>query len=70
VHLLIAPNNAPTLPSPVLLGAALTGGVDIGIGGSPVAVRVAGDLGFLGSTSTPPHVSLLARVTAGIALSF
>ena len=70
LRLLLAPNNAQTMSSPVLLGLALAGGLDIGIGGTPVAVRIGGDLGFLGSTSSPARLALLARLTAGIAISF
>ena len=48
----MAPNDSAFSESEVLFGAVLEGGLDIGLGRSPLAIRPMAEVGFLGRTFT------------------
>ena len=48
LRLQLAPNDSAFSEDPVLIGAALTGGLGIGLGRSPLALRPMAEVGFLG----------------------
>jgi hypothetical protein len=52
VLLQVAPNGQPTFDSPVLVGAALTGGLEIPFPDTPLGVRVYGEVGNLNDSIT------------------
>ena len=52
LRLQVAPNDSGFSDAKVLVGAVLAGGVDIGLGRSPLAIRPMAEVGFLGRTFT------------------